>query len=150
MSYISNYYVRSSALALGCLLLSACATLDRQARTAPRVAFTELPQHADVLQRLVREPILLRFDKGTQIPVEFLLDASFLETDTKPVAFKLIASQTFYVLLGPKGTARVSLDGVHFTDAPKNSFRFGFHVAEGKAELELGVGLAASGARRKR
>jgi hypothetical protein len=147
MLHVQKYYARSrycKLLLLFLLGLSSCATLDAEARGAQRVAFRDLPAQPHALLNLPRKPLVLRFDQGTRIPVKFDLDATFLATQQRPLQFELLATRTFYLLLTPKGTARVSLDGVHFAKSAKNSFRFGFHVTQGLAELGLGVALPAS------
>jgi hypothetical protein len=128
------------ALAL-VLCSTACASVDGRAAEAPRVPFAELPRRPGPLLALRTDPVVIVFEQGEHIPVRFDLDSSFIATTAHPLAFDVVATRRFFLLLLPDGHARTSLDGVHFDEKGEKYFRFGFAVDKESAVVDLGIGL---------
>jgi hypothetical protein len=120
----------------------ACAGPNTVARSAPRVAFTEIAQGqpGPAVERLQHVPFVLHVQQGQEIPVEFGLDSSLFSFEPGPM--KLVAKRDFYVLFRKDGPPLLSDDGVEFEKRPKNAFMFGLSVQKdqpAKVELRLRV-----------
>lgn len=139
------YYKRSiSGLPLLLLLATAaagCASVGSVAARAPVVAFAEATRHPAQMSRIGREPIVLRFEPGDHIPVEFDLDSQVMRTEARPLPFEVIASRRFFVLIDPTFHLRISLDGRNFDPAPKNAFRLGLAVTREAAKVVVGLDI---------
>lgn len=142
MTHVNKTLGRANVvlLALALALLSACASASSVAKRAPVFAFSELAKHPEQAALLGRQPVVLRFEQGEQVPVSFDLDSQLLQTPTRPFLFSVTASRRFYVLVDG-ARLRVSLDGQDYDTKPKNSFRFGFSVTPAEAKLDIGLGL---------
>ena len=81
---------------------SGCASASSAAARAPHFAFSELPKHPEALALIAERPVVLTFEAGDHVPVEFTLESSVLATASQPEKFEVIASRKFSLLVDPE------------------------------------------------
>ena len=142
MSFVQNYYNRSSAAALLLLTALGCAGPNQIAKTADRIAFADLQgdQRRAAFSALAKGSTIVHFKRGDRVPLDFKLDSSLAELADPDLM--LVVKRDFYLLIDPAGPPRVSEDGVDFETKAKNYFFFGFNVPKtGDAKMVLRLGV---------
>jgi hypothetical protein len=147
MSLAHNYYVRSwkvrAVLVMLLAFATACGGANGAARDAPRVPFARLNQEASaqkLVERLSRnEPVVIQFEAGQVIPVDYAVDSRLFELTKQKT--QIVVREDFQLLLWD-GAPRISEDGIDFESGPKNSFRFGFGMKKGeKPSIDIRLGI---------
>jgi hypothetical protein len=129
-------------------LLSACSSSLNLAQV-PRVPYVRLGQDEASTRPLFQPPVILVFEPGDPVHLDFILNSSVLETAEPRERVELRATQRFYLLIRSDGMPRISLDGENFDSAPQNAFRFGIAALkdnEPKVEVELHIRPKSEGA----
>lgn len=130
-SMVSPGLIAGAALALA-VALSGCAA-------------TPVPQHvrADALgagDLDPARPIVVEFQEGDTIPLEFVLQGPFVRTDADAKPIVLRVARRFFLKLDEDGIAS-SLDGQNFDsdNAEPGSFQFGVSVTKDGVAAKMSV-----------
>jgi hypothetical protein len=103
-----------------------------------RVRFADI-NHGALQGYTGAAPLLVEFQKGDRVPVNFELTGEGFELDPSHPALELVATQHCFLRVGSDGF-RLGLDPDHLDDKPRKpgSFRIGFGAARGQpAKVEV-------------
>jgi hypothetical protein len=95
--------------------------------------------HLDAAPDLRVRPIVIEFQEGDTLPVDFTLSGDLLEL-VPGTSVVLRARRRFFLRMGPDGLT-VSLDGVHFGERPKapGTFRLGLEASRAGSRVKLDI-----------
>jgi hypothetical protein len=120
------------------LVLLACAPGCAPAAEPLRVRAADLARLEAAPDLRVR-PIVIEFQEGDTLPVDFTLSGDLLEL-APGTSLTLRARRRFWLRLGVDGLT-VSLDGVRFGERPKapGSFRIGLQASPAGSRVKLDI-----------
>jgi hypothetical protein len=120
------------------LALLACASGCASPAEPLRVRASDLA-HLDAATDLRVRPIVIEFQEGDTLPVDFTLSGDLLEL-VPGTSVVLRARRRFFLRIGPDGL-KVSLDGAHFGERPKapGTFRIGLQASPAGSRVKLDI-----------